>query len=81
LDQKRWQWEVFRRSLFVLATNQTLEYLEDEEELLRTYKAQQSVERSFRFIKDPYIVASSFFVKARTGGGSGIRYGCLSVGV
>lgn len=47
----------------MLATNQTLDYLEDQEELLKTYKEQHSVERGFRFIKDPNIVASSFFVQ------------------
>ena len=31
--------------------------------MLQTYKEQHSVERGFRFIKDPNIVASSFFVK------------------
>jgi transposase len=31
--------------------------------LLKTYKEQHSVERGFRFIKDPNIVASSFFVR------------------
>ncbi len=63
VDQARWDEQVFKRSLFVLATNQTLDHLEDEEALLRTYKEQQSVERGFRFIKDPNVVASSFFVK------------------
>jgi transposase len=31
--------------------------------MLTAYKAQHSVERGFRFLKDPQIVASSFFVK------------------
>ncbi len=63
LDEQLWEQQIFQRSLFVLATNQKLKYLEDEEELLQNYKQQQSVERGFRFIKDPNIVASSFFVK------------------
>jgi transposase len=32
--------------------------------MLAAYKAQHSVERGFRFLKDPQIVASSFFVKS-----------------
>jgi transposase len=63
VDQARWDQQLFQRSLFVLATNQVLDYLDDQEALLRTYKEQHSVERGFRFIKDPNVVASSFFVK------------------
>lgn len=63
LKQAQWEEEVFRRSLFVLATKEIIDGLEQEQELLHTYKKQHSVERGFRFIKDPNIVASSFFVK------------------
>jgi len=63
VDQARWDQQLFQRSLFVLATNQVLDYLDDQEALLRSYKEQHSVERGFRFIKDPNVVASSFFVK------------------
>ena len=63
VDQNRWEQQIFKRSLFVIATNQVIEDLEEQEALLRTYKEQQSVERGFRFIKDPNVVASSFFVK------------------
>jgi transposase len=55
--------EAFKRSLFVLATNQSIDTLEQECQLLQTYKEQHSVERGFRFIKDPNIVASSFYVQ------------------
>ena len=62
-DQHRLDKELFKRSLFILGTNQVIDYQEDHEELLQAYKEQHSVERGFRFIKDPSIVASSFFVK------------------
>ena len=35
----------------------------DQDEILRTYKKQQSCERGFRFIKDPLFFASSIFLK------------------
>jgi len=63
VDQKVWENQIFKRSLFVLATNQAVETVKQEAKLLQVYKQQQSVERGFRFIKDPNIVASSFFVK------------------
>jgi transposase len=63
VKQAQWDQEVFKRSLFVLATNQSIDTLEQHQELLHTYKEQHSVERGFRFIKDPNIVASSFYVQ------------------
>lgn len=63
VDQAQWEQELFKRSLFILATNQSISGTEQQEELLKTYKEQHSVERGFRFIKDPNIVASSFFVQ------------------
>lgn len=62
-DEQAFARAVFRRSLFVLATNEEVATLEEEESLLNTYKAQHTVERGFRFIKDPAVVASSFYVK------------------
>ena len=63
VNEASWEDEVFRRSLFILATNQEIDSTKEEAELLQTYKEQHSVERGFRFIKDPNIVASSFYVK------------------
>ena len=63
MNKASWEDEVFRRSLFILATNQEIDSTTEEAELLQTYKEQHSVERGFRFIKDPNIVASSFYVK------------------
>jgi len=62
-DKASWEQEVFRHGLFILATNGPVDDTAAERALLRSYKKQQSVERGFRFIKDPNIVASSFFVK------------------
>lgn len=63
VEQDSYDAEIFRRSLFILATNQEVNGAAEEEQLLRIYKEQHSVERGFRFIKDPNIVASSFFVQ------------------
>ena len=50
---------------FVLITNRPSEGLEAQntEELLRTYKAQDGIERNFRFLKDPLIVNNIFLKK------------------
>jgi transposase len=58
-----------RSGRFILATNtvsfvpeqQQQQYTNDE--LLKEYKAQQSAERGFRFLKDPMFFTSSIFVK------------------
>lgn len=52
-----------QRSRFILATNQLDTTLWPAQKLLREYKAQQTVERGFRFLKDPLFFASSVFVK------------------
>jgi len=54
-----------RKSCFILATNQLdCEELSDEE-LREAYKDQQKVERGFRFLKDPFFMASTLFLKSR----------------
>lgn len=65
VDQTRWDRDIFERSLFILATNEQINTLEEQQELLDKYKEQHSVERGFRFIKDPNIVASSFVKKPK----------------
>ena len=52
-----------RHRRFILATNVLDEHLYPAERLLREYKAQQHVERGFRFLKDPLFFTSSVFVK------------------
>lgn len=51
-----------QKSCFVLATNASKNDLSDEEIFYR-YKAQSSVERGFRFLKDPLFFVSSLFIK------------------
>jgi transposase len=49
---------------FVLATNVTDSELLTTEQVLLEYKAQQSPERGFRFLKDPLFFTNSVFVKS-----------------
>jgi len=49
-----------RKGKFILATN---DGNLDQEVILREYKQQQSVERGFRFIKDPMFFTNSTFLK------------------
>ena len=60
MDESRQEAEIRQRACFILATNQ-LETPADE--VLMRYKAQGSVERGFRFLKDPLFLASSVFLK------------------
>jgi transposase len=53
---------VEQKSCFVSATNIDKEVL-SAEELLKHYKAQSEVEKSFRFLKDPLFFVSSLFIK------------------
>jgi transposase len=62
-DLEAYQKELFQQSLFVLASNQQADTQQQQLEMLTAYKAQHTVERGFRFLKDPQVVASSFFVK------------------
>ncbi|MEG4472221.1 IS1634 family transposase, partial [Microcoleus sp. AT9_B5] len=48
---------------FILATNILDTQEVSDEQILSEYKAQQSNERGFRFIKDPLFFTSSVFVK------------------
>jgi transposase len=48
---------------FILATNVLDDDTYPAQRLLREYKAQQQVERGFRFLKDPLFFTSSVFVK------------------
>ena len=48
---------------FILATNELNESLCTEEEILEEYKEQQDVERGFRFLKDPWFMVDSVFLK------------------
>lgn len=48
---------------FILATNDLDKETLPSDKILKNYKEQQSVERGFRFLKDPWFMVDSFFVK------------------
>ena len=53
-----------RSGRFILATNVLDDELFSKEVLVREYKGQHTVERGFRFLKDPMFFTSSVFVKS-----------------
>ena len=53
-----------RKSCFILATNQLDEEELSSEQVIDVYKAQQKVERGFRFLKDPLFMASTLFLES-----------------
>jgi transposase len=57
---------VQRKAAFLVATNVLAADQLSDQELIRTYKEQHSVERGFSFLKDPLFLASSVFVKKPT---------------
>jgi transposase len=56
--------ETRRAGRFILATNVLDSAQLNDEDLLVEYKAQQSTERGFRFLKDPLFFTSSVFLKS-----------------
>jgi transposase len=63
-DEKVIREELERSGRYLLATNVLSEHQElTNDELLSEYKERQSVERGFRFLKDPLFFTSSLFVK------------------
>lgn len=59
-----YQQRLARKSCFIIATNVLDSDSLTEEDLLRHYKEQQTVERGFRFLKDPRFMASTLFLKS-----------------
>ena len=51
-----------RSGRFILATNVLDAQALSNDDMLREYKAQQSTERGFRFLKDPLFFTSSVFL-------------------
>jgi len=49
---------------FILATNELDENFLSDEKILTEYKEQQGVERGFRFLKDPWFMVDSIFLKS-----------------
>jgi transposase len=62
-DKQAFDDELFRRSMFILATNLHADTKNECAALLSAYKEQHQVEKGVRFIKDPNVVASSFYVQ------------------
>lgn len=54
-----------RKGKFIIATNELDDKLLSNRDLLDNYKGQQSVERGFRFLKDPLFMTSSVFLKTQ----------------
>ena len=55
-----------RKGRFIIATNNLDVEKLTHEALLLAYKDQQGVERGFRFLKDPWFMVDSFFIKKRS---------------
>jgi transposase len=55
--------EIKKRSIFILATNETSGDKLTDQEIFEHYKGQNKIERGFRFLKDPLFFASSLFLK------------------
>jgi transposase len=59
-DETKIECEKNKKGKFIIASN---DVKIDSNEALKEYKGQQSVERGFRFLKDPLFFASSVFLK------------------
>ena len=53
-----------RKGRFILATNDLDKENFSDEQMLKEYKDQQHVERGFRFLKDPWFMVDSVFLKS-----------------
>ncbi len=63
VDQQVLERTADQQARFLIATNELCTDKLSDEALLAVYKGQGSVERGFRFLKDPLFLASSVFVK------------------
>ncbi len=63
IDESEVQAQIKKDACFIIATNILDEQELSHEQVITTYKEQGSVERGFRFLKDPIFFASSVFVK------------------
>ena len=63
LDEEKINKILKRKGKFIIATNELDAGALTMEDLLSNYKKQQSVERGFRFLKDPTFMTSSVFLK------------------
>lgn len=53
-----------RKGRFILATNDLDKEAFSDKKMLEEYKQQQNVERGFRFLKDPWFMVDSIFLKS-----------------
>ncbi|NJO18245.1 MAG: IS1634 family transposase [Thioploca sp.] len=53
-----------RKSCFILAPNQLDDQALSDDDLIAAYQDQQTVERGFRFLKDPLFMALTLFLKS-----------------
>jgi transposase len=53
-----------RKSLFIVATNELDDQALSAEEILEGYKGQVQVERGFRYLKDPRLLADSLYLQS-----------------
>jgi len=63
LDEAKKKLALERKGKFIIATNELDEVKLSSKDILKNYKNQQSVERGFRFLKDPLFLSSSIFLK------------------
>lgn len=54
--------EIATKGRFIIATNQL--DIEDFAAIISSYKQQQNVEQGFRFLKDPWFMADTMFLKS-----------------
>lgn len=64
LDEQKWEAKLNRKGRFILATNELDVENYSDAKMLREYKEQQHVERGFRFLKDPWFMVDSIFLKS-----------------
>lgn len=64
-DQDIIEQHLNRKGRFIIATNNLDAESLSDVDLFGAYKNQQGVERGFRFLKDPWFMVDSFFVKKR----------------
>jgi transposase len=62
-DQEKVRQALEMKGTFILATNEQRSKQLSAQEIIFHYKSQQSVERGFRFLKDPCFLTSSIFLK------------------
>ena len=64
-DEEKISISLQKKGKFIIATNELDDTLLSNRDLLDNYKGQQSVERGFRFLKDPLFMTSSVFLKTQ----------------